>query len=451
MESEKRKAPKRQLSVFDSVCIIVGIIVGAGIYQTPSIIAGCMPCWTSVLGIWLAGGLLALAGALCYAELATAYPGEGGDYIYLSRAYGGWAGYLFSWARLVIIRPASIAALAFIFGKYAQSLYAPFPNSQLAYAVAIVAVLTAINVLGVNEGKWTQNLLTVIKIAGFLGILVVALAAPDPQFGSSQGGTFSMGGLNLALILVLWTFGGWNEMAYVAAEIKRPDRNIVRALVIGTVAVTGLYVLINGAFLYVLGRESMASSQAVAVDTVKTVLPGMASRAIAALVCLSVLGAANGLIFTGARISYALGAEHSAFRGLGRWHGRFGTPVWALLVQGGLTSVIVLFAGSFKDTILHTAPVFWLFFLATGVSLFVLRRRRPELARPYKVSWYPVTPILFCGSCAFMIYSSVSYALATEPMSLILSSGVLLTGVIAYWLTDIRGLGQRPRNGAGPT
>ena len=431
-----RIAPKKELSLFDSTCIIVGIIIGVGIYETAPIVAASMGGWAGTMGIWLAGGLLAMTGALCYAELATAYPCEGGDYVYLSRAYGKLSGYLFGWSQLVIIRPGDIALLAFVFARYAETLYAPFENSRLLYAVAAVAVLTAINIIGVKEGKWTQNVLTLIKALGLLAIVAAGMLVPGAS-ATVEPASFTMGGLELALILVLFTFGGWNEMAYVAAEIKRPQKNIVRALVIGTSAVTVLYVLVNGAFLYALGYAKMASSNAVAVETVATVLPDMAGRAISILICISALGAVNGLRFTGARISYALGAEHSAFRGLGIWNGRLGTPVWALVTQGCLSMAIVIFAGSFIDTILYTAPVVWVFFFATGLSVFVLRRKEPRTLRPYKVTGYPVTTVIFCACCIFMLYSSVSYALANKPKGIVSLSGVLLAGLIVYWFTGL--------------
>lgn len=431
--------PRKELSLFDSTCIIVGIIVGAGIYEISPMVAANMPGFSGVLGIWLLGGLLALAGALCYAELATTYPREGGDYVYLSRAYGGWAGYLFGWAQMAIVRPGDIALMAFIFARYAKTLYAPFQNSGLVYTVAVIIVLTLINILGVKEGKWTQNLLTVIKALGLLAIVGVGLAAPNSSGAPAEPVALTMGGFKLALIFVMFTFGGWHEMAYVAAEVKNPNRNIIRAVVVGTAAVTVLYVLVNAAFFNALGHEKMAGSEAIAVDTVATMFPDIAARAIGILICISALGAVNGLIFTGSRVSYALGAEHTAFRGLGKWNKRLGTPVWALAVQGCLSLTIVLVAGSFIETILYTAPVFWTFFMATGFSVFVLRHREPETLRPYKVTGYPITTLIFCCSCAFMFYSCVSYALSNKPIGLLISSGVLFAGVLIYLLTEVRG------------
>jgi len=428
--------PKKELSVFDSTCIIVGIIIGAGIYETAPTIAACMGSWISMLGVWLVGGLLALTGALCYAELATTYPYEGGDYVYLRRAYGNWAGYLFGWCQLAIIRPGDIALMAFIFSRYAQRIF-QFTNSGLIYTTSVVIVLTAINIAGVRQGKWTQNILTVVKVLGLLAIVAAAILAPGaaPSVGS---GTFTMGGLKLALILVLFTFGGWNEIAYVAAEVKGPQRNIVRGLVIGTIAVTALYVLVNGAFLHALGYAKMAASEAVAVETIATVFPEIAARAVSILVCISTLGAANGLIFTGARISYKMGTEHTLFRVMGRWDQHLGTPVWALIVQACLSLAIALLAGSFIDTILYTAPVVWVFFLATGLSVFVLRHKDPETQRPYKVTGYPITPIIFCTCSVFMFYSCMSYAFMKKPVGLLISASTLLTGAVVYWLTNFR-------------
>jgi len=425
------KSPVKALSLFDSTCIIVGIIIGAGIYETTPAVAACMGGWGGVMAVWLAGGLLALCGALCYAELATAYPHQGGDYVYLSRAYGSWAGFMFGWSQLAIIRPGDIALMAFIFARYAATLYAPFPTIGTFYATGAVVALTAINMIGVRQSKWTQNVLTVVKVVGLLFIVAAGLLAPGTGEVPSLG-SFSDSGLKLAMILVLFTYGGWNEMAYVAAEIRNPNRNIVRSLVFGTVAVSALYLLINGAFLHALGYEAMASSKAVAVDTVAIVLPGMASKVIGIIICISALGAVNGLIFTGARISYAVGTGHRVFQSLGKWHPRFGTPVAALVVQGALSLGIVLVAGSFIDTILYSAPAVWLFFVATGFAVFRLRRKDAALPRPYKVVGYPLIPILFCGACVFMLFSSLSYAFAEKPVGLSILALALCGGMVVW-------------------
>ena len=246
--------------------------------------------------------------------------------------------------------------------------------------------------------------------------------------------------MTLALIFVLFTYGGWNEMAYVAAEVRNPHRNIVRALVLGTGAVTGLYLLVNGAFLYTLGYNGLAKSGAVARDAVATVLPNAGANLISALVCISALGAVNGLIFTGARISYALGTEHRAFKLLGQWNARTGTPAYSLLVQGIIAIALILCLGSFVNTLLYAAVAVYSFYLATSVAVIVLRFKEPHVERPYRVTAYPLPTLIFCGVCVLLIHSSVSYAWSDSlrRISFLVLAGVALLGLVIYGLTDVR-------------
>ncbi len=434
--------PKRELSLFDSTCIIAGIIVGVGIYQMAPDIARGAQTWWGVLAIWVVGGLLSLAGALSYAELATAYPQQGGDYVYLSKAYGRWAGFLFGWAQLAIVRPGDIVVPAFAFATYARAIYDPlaaYPGvSQRVFAGVAVLALTIINILGVNQGKWTQNLLTTAKGLGLLAIVGVAVVAPrGAGTPVSYEGLMPMS-VPLALIFVLFVYGGWNEMAYVAAEVRNPRRNIVRALVVGTVAVMALYLLVNGAFLYTLGYNGLATSKAVASETIGTVFPVVGSRLISALVCISALGAVNGLIFTGARISYAVGEDHRIFKALGRWDPRTGTPIWALAVQGVIALALILAFGGYIDAILYTAAAVYAFYLGTSLSVIVLRFKEPGVERPYRVTGYPITPLIFSGVCAFLIYSSLNYARAVKPVSLIVLVVMLAAGIVIYLLSGTR-------------
>lgn len=418
--------PRQSLTLFDSTCLIVGIIIGVGVYQMAPDIARGVGGPAGLIALWIAGGLLSLCGALCYAELAAAYPQEGGDYVYLSRAYGSWAGFLFGWAQLAIVRPGDIVVIAFAFATYARTLWDPlagsaFPWTQQAYAIAAILALTTVNVLGVREGKWTQNLLTLVKALGLLFVVAVAgFAGPVQPAEPVQGIPMS-----LAFIFVLFTYGGWNEMAYVAAEVKHPGKNIVRALVLGTLAVTLLYVLVNGAFLAALGFDGLRASNAVATDTINRVLPNVGGRLIALLVCVSALGAVNGLIFTGARISYAVGAERHCFRWLGQWHPRLGTPANALILQGAIACVLVVVLGSFAQAVLYTAAVVYSFYLATSLAVIVLRRREPGVERPFRVTGYPLTPVVFAAVCAFLIYSAVAY----KPWVAVGSVGLLLLGL----------------------
>jgi amino acid transporter len=433
---EPPATPKRQLTLFDSTCIIVGIIIGAGIYRTAPEVARGAGCWWGVLLIWLIGGLLSLCGAFVYAELGTAYPRAGGDYVYLTRAYGRWAGFLFGWLQLAVVRPGDIAVMAFIFADYFNKIPNPLSDSPTSlmgrlYACSAVAVLTAINVFGVRQGKWTQNFLTVVKALGLLAIVVVGLVAPRAEVTTKTVEGFP---LSVALIMVLYTFGGWNEMAYVAAEVKNPKRNIARALVLGTVSVTVLYLLVNVAYLYALGYTGLATSKAVATDVVSTLFRETGGRLISVIVCISALGAVNGLVFTGARISYAVGAEHRAFRFLGRWDSSTGTPARALILQGILAITLVLALGSFVEAILYAAAAVYLFYLCTTLAVVVLRWKEPDVERPYRVTGYPVTPFVFCTVCGFLIYGAFDY----KPLISTVAVCIILLGLPIYWLTKER-------------
>lgn len=441
------ETPKRQLSLFDSTSIIVGIIIGSGIYQMAPDIAKGAGSAGGVVALWIVGGLLSLCGAMSYAELATAYPVAGGDYVYLTKAYGRWAGFLFGWAQLTVVRPGDIAVMAFAFATYVRAIYDPlaaYPAvSQRLFAALAVLVLTIINILGVTQGKWTQNLLTTAKALGLLAIVGIALMAPHAAQEPAKVDALP---LSLALILVLFTYGGWNEMAYVAAEVKDPRRNIVRALVTGTVAVITLYLLVNGAFLYTLGYPGLANSKAVASDSISTVFPVIGSRLISALVCISALGAVNGLIFTGARISYAMGEDYRMFKALGRWDSRTGTPVWALAVQGGIAMCLILAFGGYLDAVLYTAAAVYAFYLGTSLSVIVLRFREPGVERSYRVTGYPLTPLIFSGVCGLLIYSSINYARAVKPTSLKVLAVMLAAGLVVYCVTARRQ--ARPAQGS---
>jgi len=426
-------APKRELSLLDSTCLIVGIIIGTGIYQlAPDVAKGAGDAW-ALMALWGLGALLTLCGALAYAELAIAWPREGGDYVYLTRAYGRWAGFLFGWLQLSVVRPGDIAAMAFAFATYARVLYDPLGPAGAAwslriYAAAAIVVLTAINIIGVREGKWTQNVLAAAKALGLLGIVGVAVIAPA---AARQAETVEPLPLSVALVFVLFTFGGWNEMAYVAAEVKDARRNITRAMVLGVAGVAVLYLLVNGAFLYTLGYSGLANSKAVAADSIATVFPDAGARLISALICISALGAVNGLVFAGARISYAVGQEHRLFRVMGQWHPRTGTPVRALLVQGAIAVALVVIFGSFRDAVLYTAATVYAFYLATTAAVFVLRYKEPQAERPYRVTGYPVTPLIFAGVCAYLIYSCATY----KPVDAAISCGIVLLGLPIYWLS----------------
>ncbi|MFW6125024.1 MAG: APC family permease [Pirellulales bacterium] len=447
--------PRRQLTLLDSTSIIVGVIIGAGIYESSPLIAANVTSASWLLGVWLVGGLISLIGALCYAELATAYPHAGGDYVYLTRALGRSPGFLFAWAHLWVDAPGSTGALAFVFARYANQLWpietgAGEAAALTIYAAAAVAVLSTINILGVREGKWTQNALTGVKVLGLAAVIVVGLLYSVEDSGTQTEASLDQRAaatepqakpiapapsLGLALILVLFTYGGWKEMAYVAAEVRRPRKNILRALVLGTVSVTAIYLLFNLSLLGALGLGGMARSDAVAADVLSLAAGERGARLISLLICVSALGAMNGQIFAGARVYYAMGREHRLWHWLGRWHPRLGTPAAALALQGLITLGLVfafglLTSGGFQSMVEYTAPIYWMFFVLVGISLFVLRRREPDRPRPYRVWLYPITPLVFLASGLLLLYASLDYALRNASYEPLWAVALLAVGVI---------------------
>lgn len=429
-----------RLGMWDAVSIIVGIVVGASIYKTPQMIfANADGPWLG-LSAWALGGLLSFVGALCYAELATAYPRMGGDYVYLSRAYGSWVGFLFGWAQLAVILTGSIGAMAYVFGDYAYKLWNDrlVEESIVWFAALSVAALSLLNLAGVVFGKWMQNVLTVAKVLGLLAIVVAGIGwGTGEGFQPEQIVENKDASFGLAMVFVLYAFGGWNDCAFVASEVKDRRRDIPKALFLGIAGITAVYLVVNVAFLWGLGFDGVRNSGAPAADVLQGPFGENGVKVMSILVMLSALGALNGLIFTGARIYTALGREHSVFAVLGRWDPRLGVPLWSILAQAAVSLMLILavgteagrnaidsslqavgrdplpwntYFGGFETLVAGTAPVFWLFFLLTGVSLFVLRLKDPGIDRPFKTPLYPVVPLIFCGTCGYMLYSSLAYA-----------------------------------------
>jgi amino acid transporter len=441
--------PRPLLSVADTVAIVIGIVVGAGIFKTPSLVAAQAGSADLVILAWLLGGLVSLIGALCYAELASAFPHPGGEYHFLTRAYGRGCGFLFAWARMVIIQTGSIALLAYVFGDYAASVVPLGPQGPAIFAVLSVAALTALNLAGIRHSATAQDLLVCVTTAGLLAIIVAGLAqdgapAPTPPAGDAATG-FSAGGFGLAMVFILLTYGGWNEAAYVSAELRDVKRNMARALLISIGVITALYIAVNLAYLHALGVGGMARSPAVASDLMRAVLGSGGALFVSALVAVVALASINVTIITGARTNYALAQDFSLFGFLGRWNARTGTPTSALWLQGVIAAVLVLFAAAnrrqFETVVEYISPAFWSFMLLTGLSLFVLRRREPDAPRPFRVPLYPLTPALLCLSAAYLLYSSISY---TQEGALV-GLAVLLAGVPLLLIA--RRSGRRPAPG----
>lgn len=404
--------PRPTLGAVDLIALVVGIVIGAGIFRTPALVAGLAGSEQALIAMWVIGGLLSIVGALCYAELAAAFPHMGGDYHFLGRAYGERVAFLYGWARLTVIQTGSLALLAYVCGDYLQTLVPLGPVGSSLWAGAAVVAISAINWLGIREGAAAQRWLTLAEVGGLILLIVAGfLAEPAPApAGAPPAGD---GAIGLMLVFVLLTYGGWSEAAYLSAEVRGDRRRIATLMVGGLMVVTVLYVLANLAFLNALGLAGMAASDAVAAQVANAAFGPAGAGIIAAAVAIAALTSANATAITGARTSCAIGRQYRGFSWLGRWDERRDTPGNALIAQAAIALLLVVGGAFARDgfalVVEYTAPVFWLFLLLTGIALFVLRRRMPDVERPFRVPLYPLTPAIFCLTTAYLLWSSLAY------------------------------------------
>jgi amino acid transporter len=434
-------APKPLLSVSDGVVLMCGMVIGAGIFKAPSIVAGNTSSPTWFLLAWGLGGAISLCGALIYAELASRYPETGGEYAFLQRGWGSGAAFVFAWSRMTVIQTGAIAAVAYVFGDYASEIFNLGAKSSAIYAGIGVVALTALNFAGTVESKTLQKIMQYVLFAGLLFIGIAGLlsggAGAKPAAAAAAGG--GGGAFGLAMIFVLLTYGGWNEAAYLGGEVHDARRNMLRVLIGGIVVVTVLYLLVNLGYLAALGLDGMKESKAVAADVMRVVTGDRGAVVLSLLVCVAALTTMNAAIFTGARTNYALGRDFSMFGALGRWRESGSTPANALLLQGVLALVLVAASSvtpdGFTAMVAYTTPVFWTFFLLTALTLFLFRRR--ETAAPlFRVPLYPVIPILFCLACVYMLYSSINYVRFAVSFGVPVLAGiaVMAAGIPLYFL-----------------
>jgi amino acid transporter len=463
-------SPHAHLGLWDAISIIVGIVVGTSIFKTPQYVFANVDGPWQGMGCWVLGGVLALIGSLCYAELATTYPRSGGDYVYLTRAYGRCMGFLFGWAQLTVILTGSIGVMAYAFSDYAIAFWDLDQGWSVWLALAAVLVLTVLNLLGVVFGKTVQNLLSVVKILGLVAIVVAGFGWGGEASLKAES-PMNAAGFGLAMVFVLYAYGGWNDAAFVASEVRHRNRNMPLALILGTAGITLVYVLVNLGYLWGLGFEGVRTSSAPAADVAELAMGPWGAKAISLLVMLCALGAINGLIFTGSRIYVSMGTDHRLFGWLGRWNARRTVPIRSLVAQTVFAVLLVVtvgtatgremvdaalalvrldpmpwakYYGGFDTLVAATAPVFWGFFLLTGFSLFILRAKDHDIKRPFSAPLYPLEPILFCGMCYFMLFSAIEYA---EGLSLLGLVPVAL-GLPLYWISRLAA-GRRAGQEAG--
>ncbi len=434
-----------RLTFFGAVAIIVGIVIGAGIFKTPSMVAGMTgdPGW--MLVAWLSGGVISLAGALCYAELATTYPNAGGDYHFLTRAFGKSISFLYAWAKAMVINTGSIALLSFVFADYMNKVLNLGPYSTAIWAIGVVLALTFINMARLTTASWVQTLLTLLEVGGLIavaiaGFYVSADTHASPAYFSTSP---SLGMFGLAMVFVLLTYGGWNEAAYISAEVRGGRRAIVPVIAFSILLLTLIYVLVSYALLSGLGLAGLAKSNAVAADLMGKAIGPSGEKIIGLFVAIAALTSINATMMVGARANFALGRDWPALAFMGYWEGSHGSPARALWVQSAISLALVMFgllqADGFGAMVEFTAPVFWTFLFLVGVSLFVMRMRDPDAERPFKVPLYPLTPVLFCLTCAYLAYSSITYAASKNAVGV--SLWVMAIGILVLLLMRV----MRPR------
>ncbi|TET70866.1 MAG: amino acid permease [Candidatus Aminicenantes bacterium] len=451
----------RQLGLFDSTMMMVGIVIGSGIFLTTGIMAKSIPSASLILLAWIVGGLITLAGALTYAELGAAMPEAGGQYVYLREAYGPLSGFLFGWVLFLVTMAGSIAALGIAFAEYFGYFFPFLSTKKIIFstaikvfknsyeyslsigqvvAIAVIIFLSAFNYIGVVFGKIIQNIATVIKIGTllvfiFFGFMIGKGTSID--FTVNPTG-LSIGqliiGFGVALVAVTWAFDGWNNISYAAGEIKNPKRNLPFSLVVGTVIITVLYALTNYVYLYALPIDEMTGVVRIAEKAATSLYGSASAGLLSAAVLISVFGALNGAIFVGSRVYYAMASDKLFFRRVAKVHPRFRTPAFAILIQA-VWACILTVSGTFEQLFTYVVFITVLFYIATAASVFTLRKKYPDLPRPYKTWGYPVIPIVFIIAS----FSILLNTLIEKPVESLAGLGFTIIGIPVYYLWKKKG------------
>ena len=425
----------RRLGLFSATMAVIGGIIGGGIFLTPSTVASRVGSASFILIAWVVGGLVALVGAFCFAELGARRPRAGGGYVYLRDAWGPLPAFLYGWALLLVIATGAIAAVAVTFASYALALAGLSPGLTAPVAVGAIVLLTGVNYVGVKPAAVTQNVFTVLKLAALAALIIVGLSfststalyrplPPSPAPAGLWGVVVSLG---TALVPILFTYGGWQQTNFIAEEIVDPERNLPRALVLGVVVVVAVYLLANVAYLHTLGPGGLATSSAPAAGVMRTVLGPIGSTIISAGIAVSTFGFLNLVILVTPRVFQAMAADGVFFPALARLHPVHRTPTAALLLQAAWAIVLTL-SGTFGQLVSYVAFGDWIFFGLTAASLFVYRARDRSSAAGFRVPGYPWTPALFVIAAAYVVASSV----LANPIHAAVGAGLVAIGVPMY-------------------
>ncbi len=410
--------PRRQLGVWHATAVCVGMVIGAGIFKTAPSVAANLMSSDALFYAWTIGGVLSIVGALCFAELAAAFPDAGGDYYFLLLAYGRPLAFLFAWSRFAVIHTGSMALLAFVFGDYLSQIIDLGPMTSPLFGVAAIVALCAINLRGVRFGVDTQVGLMLLVL---FGLACVALGGAwygltgEPaltSFGLSHSPS-DRTQFGEAMVFVFLAYGGWSDAATLSSEMRDARHGITRALLIGMTIVGVLYLSANWAYLRVLGLDGLAASEAPAADLMLHVFGPLGRALMVAIVSATSLSVMNAVLIAGARTTYAAARDEPGLQFIGRWDEKGGTPAHAVLAIGATALVLIGFGtltrGRFETMVDYLTPVYWFFLTLSGASVMVLRRRMPDAQRPFRVPFYPFTPVLFCLSSLYVLYSTLAF------------------------------------------
>src|ERR1044071_7411995 len=420
----------RKLGLLDATFIVIGIVIGSGIFLLPNLIARNLPSAPAILAVWVVAGVLSYFGALAYAEVGAMLPATGGQYVFLREAYGPGCAFLCGWVFVLAVVPGGIAFLAVGFSIYLDNFLHLSPAMRNLVSLALVGFLSAANYIGVKEGAWIQRLFTSAKIAGLLLLIGSAIfASPaSPAVGAAPQ-TLSYAGIGLVMTACLMAYNGWSYVSFVAGEVTQPQRNLPRALALGMTAVMALYVLSNVAYMRVLSLSEIAASDRVGAALVERTIGHAGAAVFSAIVLLSIVGAINGCILTGARIPFAQARDGFFLSHFGRVHPRFQTPAVAIVAQGIWAGVLIL-TGSYETLSAYTMLPAWLFYTLSVVGVWVLRCKQPELPRPYKMWGYPYT----LWSFAIVSLWFMADALVNQPKTSLIAFGIAAAGIPFYLL-----------------
>lgn len=436
----------KELTLYGLIMVAIGSCIGSGIFVTPAQIAGLIPSSGLILLVWSLGGLIALTGALTFGELGSLFPKAGGIYVFLKEAYGGWLGFLYGWAYLVIITSGSIAVLSLAFSHY-LSFFIPLDNTwKTVTSIITISMLTILNVFRAKFGEIFANIFTGLKIIGILIIICAGFffGNTDLSFkdlGSTTSSTAGLSSFGVALTGVLFSYGGWQHASFLAGETKNPSRNVPIAMITGAAVVTIIYLFVNTSYMLLLPVNTIVSSEKVAAEAVSAIIPS-GGVLVAGLIAVSTFGTIGIYTLSAPRIYYAMAADGLFFREIAKVHPIFRTPVNAIIVQSVWSIVLLLFWGTLENLITYTVSVEWIFFTLAAIGIFIFRRKLKNTERAYKAFGYPVTPLIFIVINIWFVIN----IMINKPLHMAIGVGFLLLGVPLYLFFKRKNAGQEFRN-----